>query len=193
MQRISGIDELQANNGALNDLPTPWNHLLQDFADSGENHTFRLQTTINNEPATFNLHKAEVAYPIGDATQSQGQVILVEDRTSIDLLESELAHSERLASIGRLSAGVAHEIGNPLTGIASVAQNLRYDNGKDEISESASDILGQVERINSIVKSLLTFSRSDSSIGSERALIDLRACIHEALRLVNLGLSLIHI
>ena len=187
LQKISGIDELQANNGALADLPNPWNQLLQDFADSGENHTFRLQTTINNEPATFNLHKAKVAYPIGDETQSPGQVILVEDRTSIDLLEAELAHSERLASIGRLSAGVAHEIGNPLTGIASVAQNLRYDDSKDEISESAGDILGQVERINGIVKSLLTFSRSDTGIGAERTQLDLRACIHEALRLVNLG------
>lgn len=187
LRQISGIDELEANNSHLSDLPAPWNQLLGDFANSGENHKFRVQTTVNNEPATYNLHKAEVAYPIRDESQSSGQVILIEDRTSIDLLESELAHSERLASIGRLSAGVAHEIGNPLTGIASVAQNLQYDDNEAEISDSANDILQQVERINSIVKSLLTFSRSDSNIGSERTTLDLRACIQEALRLVNLG------
>ena len=187
LRQLSGIDELQANNRLLTDLPPPWNQLLGDFANSGENHKFRVQTTLNNESATYNLHKADVAYPIRDKSQSSGQVILVEDRTSIDLLESELAHSERLASIGRLSAGVAHEIGNPLTGIASVAQNLQYDNNKEEMSDSANDILEQVERINSIVKSLLTFSRSDSSIGSERTIVDLCACIQEALRLVNLG------
>lgn len=187
LQRISGIEEQQASKGALSDLPTPWNRLLNDFAISGENHKFRSQTTINNEPATFNFHKAEVAYPLGDESQSPGQVILVEDRTSLDLLEAELAHSERLASIGRLSAGVAHEIGNPLTGIASIAQNLQYESKEGEVSESADDILTQVDRINTIVKSLLTFSRSDSSIGSERMDIDLRACIHEAIRLVELG------
>ena len=42
-------------------------------------------------------------------------------------LEAELTHSDRLASIGRLAAGVAHEIGNPLTGIACLAQNLEYE------------------------------------------------------------------
>ena len=146
LRQLSGIDELQANNRLLTDLPPPWNQLLGDFANSGENHKFRVQTTLNNESATYNLHKADVAYPIRDESQSSGQVILVEDRTSIDLLESELAHSERLASIGRLSAGVAHEIGNPLTGIASVAQNLQYDNNKEEMSDSANDILEQVER-----------------------------------------------
>ena len=54
-----------------------------------------------------------------------GIVILVEDLTDLQLLEDELMHSERLASIGRLAAGVAHEIGNPVTGIACLAQNLR--------------------------------------------------------------------
>ncbi len=42
-------------------------------------------------------------------------------------MEEELIHNERLASIGRLAAGVAHEIGNPVTGIACLAQNLEYE------------------------------------------------------------------
>jgi len=189
LQEISGIEETHANNGNLEDLPAPWNQLLGDFASSGENHQFRLQTRVNGEAATYNFHKAEVVTPLGSDTQSPGQVILVEDRTSLDLLESELAHSERLASIGRLSAGVAHEIGNPLTGIASIAQNLQYDSDENEVSESAEDILSQVTRINTIVKSLLTFSRSDGSIGVEHTRLDLRACISEAIRLVTLGVE----
>ena len=51
----------------------------------------------------------------------------MEDITELELLEEELLHNERLASIGRLAAGVAHEIGNPVTGIACLAQNLEYE------------------------------------------------------------------
>ena len=50
--------------------------------------------------------------------------MLIEDLTDLGTLEAELAHNDRLASVGRLAAGVAHEIGNPITGIASLAQNL---------------------------------------------------------------------
>ena len=57
----------------------------------------------------------------------RARVILVEDLTDVQTLEAELAHSDRLASIGRLAAGVAHEIGNPVTGIACIAQNLKTE------------------------------------------------------------------
>ena len=59
------------------------------------------------------------------APGNSGLVLLVEDQTETQMLEDKLVHSERLASIGRLAAGVAHEIGNPITGIACLAQNLR--------------------------------------------------------------------
>ena len=114
-------------------------------------------------------------------------MLLVEDRTSIDLLESELAHSERLASIGRLAAGVAHEIGNPLTGIASIAQNIRYEDERQDLDESATDILDQVGRINAIVKSLLTYSRHDIPEGEDRTHLDISESIREAIQLVQLA------
>jgi len=186
LQAISGIDENRACSGRLDDLPEPWSQLLLEFSESSDNHRFRQHIDLQRERATFNFHKADVAYPALSDQSSFGQVILVEDRTSLDTLETELAHSERLASIGRLSAGVAHEIGNPLTGIASIAQNLDYDRDSDAVSESAGDILDQVDRINGIVKSLLAFSRSDVSLGSDRNTLDLRDCIREAIRLVRL-------
>jgi signal transduction histidine kinase len=71
-------------------------------------------------------------------------------------------HSERLASIGRLAAGVAHEIGNPVTGIACLAQNLKYDTENPESLETAEQILTQTERISRIVQTLVNFAHSGS-------------------------------
>jgi len=114
----------------------------------------------------------------------------MEDRTDLDTLEAELAHSERLASVGRLAAGVAHEIGNPLTGIASIAQNLQHDSLQvtpDDTNEQAGDILNQVDRINNIVRSLLTFSHAEEFNSPSFQAVDLSSSVNDSLRLVRLS------
>ena len=102
-------------------------------------------------------------------------------------LEEELLHSERLASIGRLAAGVAHEIGNPVTGIACLAQNLEYETDPQEIRFTAQDILKQTDRIGRIVESLVNFSHAGSGSG-EVTLVpsNVADCVDEAIHLLAL-------
>lgn len=76
--------------------------------------------------------------------------------------EKELAHSERLAELGMLSAGVAHEINNPLAIIRGNAELLQMELATEADSqEEVSEILAQVGRINRIVASLLTLARQE--------------------------------
>lgn len=187
MQTISGVGDRFARQSKLQDLPDPWNEMLAEFSESSERHLFKLHTEVAGIDKTFNFHKSHVSTPSGRTEQTTGQVILVEDRTNIDLLETELAHSERLASIGRLAAGVAHEIGNPLTGIASIAQNLEFHSEKISASENSADILAQVDRINAIVKSLLTFARNEPTGHDDREQVDLASSISQAIQLVRLA------
>ncbi|NND89251.1 MAG: histidine kinase [Granulosicoccus sp.] len=195
MQILTGIDERDAYEKSLDELEVPWGTLLADFARSAENHQFRCRAMRSNRPATVNLHKADISSDIGMRSGRDeslaGQVILMEDRTDLDTLETELAHSERLASVGRLAAGVAHEIGNPLTGIASIAQNLHHElHSSDEqslVREQTDDILTQVGRINSIVRSLLTFSHADAVADTPHEPVNLTDRVNEALRLVTLS------
>jgi len=191
MQSLTGIKERDAYDKSLDHLEQPWGKLLADFAASENNHQFRCRTIHNDRNATVNLHKADIGVTAGRDDALAGQVILMEDRTNLDTLESELAHSERLASVGRLAAGVAHEIGNPLTGIASIAQNLHHDISESSdtpiVREQTDDILTQVNRINSIVRSLLTFSHADSVNDGVSEIVDITERINEAIRLVQLS------
>ena len=105
---------------------------------------------------------------------------------SVQFIENRLAHSERLASIGQLAAGVAHEIGNPLAGIASISQNLRDTNQDRQTTEAIDAILLQSERIKNIIQSLMNFSR-DANPNDRFEASHLCDLIHEAVSLVRLS------
>ncbi len=75
-------------------------------------------------------------------------------------LERDLRHSEKLASVGQLAAGVAHEIGTPLNIIGGRAEQLlRRQRTPEEINEVLQTIRNQIDRIAGIVRQLLEFSR----------------------------------
>jgi signal transduction histidine kinase len=77
-------------------------------------------------------------------------------------LEQQVLHSEKLAALGRLAAGVAHEIGNPLTSISTFAQILR-EMASDEFSQNSLDIINShIQRISDIVRRMSTFARLDA-------------------------------
>ena len=97
-------------------------------------------------------------------------ILIIRDLTEQRRLEAEreemqhqLFQSSKLASIGELSAGVAHEINNPLNGVINYAQLLKDDGvaRTDEQRRMIDGIIGEGERIARIVRDLLTFARHD--------------------------------
>jgi signal transduction histidine kinase len=168
----------------LEDIEEPWCSLLIDFSNSSEAHYYRREIELNGRPHWVSLHKATIEGTINVGVYDQ--VILLEDVTETQLLEQELVHSERLASVGRLAAGVAHEIGNPITGIACLAQNLRYESDNPEILEAAEQILSQTDRVSRIVQSLMSFSHTGNNKKSDFQAVSLRDCAKEAISLLSL-------
>ena len=186
MSYLSGVSGREATGLQLAQLPAPWGRLLSGFAEREDNHLHKVQTEVEGQRHWLNLHKASFEDP-SNPEQSGGTVILVEDLTELQTLEAELAHSERLASIGRLAAGVAHEIGNPVTGIACLAQNLRSEVEQAEVRDTVDQILGQTNRISRILQSLMGFSHSGAGQSDEPQAVNLDHCVQEAIDLVRLG------
>jgi PAS domain S-box-containing protein len=187
MERLSGLSAREVSGAALTELRDPWDGLLRGFVNAHEQHLYKLQVSIRGRPRWFNLHKAAIADPNPLVQSRGGLVVLVEDLTERQTLEAELTHSERLASIGRLAAGVAHEIGNPLTGIASLAQNLRDESDRDAVQESIGLIQQQIRRIADIVQSLVTFAHGGMPSERSVARVSIADCVEEAIRLVRLS------
>jgi PAS domain S-box-containing protein len=184
MADLTGIASDQVTGSHLEDVVEPWGSLLTKFALSNEPRFYKRQIMLNNQAHWITLHKASI--PSSLAHQLDGQVILLEDVTELQMLEQELVHSERLASVGRLAAGVAHEIGNPVTGIACLAQNLKYDTEDPEILETGSQILSLTERVTRIVQSLVSFSHAGQRADNQLQLVSPRECVQEAINLLSL-------
>lgn len=184
MEVLTNTPAEQVTGSYLEDIAEPWRSLLSEFSQSTEAHYYRREIDLNGRPHWVSLHKAAIEGTIN--TGVYDQVILLEDVTETQLLEQELVHSERLASVGRLAAGVAHEIGNPITGIACLAQNLRYESENSEILEAADQILSQTERVTRIVQSLMSFSHTGHTKKSDYQAVVLRDCAQEAIDLLSL-------
>lgn len=165
-------------------LPSPWDQVLRQFIEE-EGRNQQREVDYEGVHRWLSLHKAAIGISKSNASPG-GQVIVVEDTTEMRMLEHHLAHSERLASVGRLAAGVAHEIGNPITGIACLAQNLRFDSEDPAVLETAVQILDQTKRITRIVQSLVSFSHSGSTLVA-REPVPIRECVQEAMDLLALN------
>jgi PAS domain S-box-containing protein len=91
---------------------------------------------------------------------TKGISLIARDVTQRRKLEQRVAQSERMAAIGEVAAGVAHEIRNPLFAISSIAQIVGMEFGSDpELKELTDAMSSEIQRLNRIVEDLLTFGR----------------------------------
>ncbi len=89
-----------------------------------------------------------------------GKIILLRDLREVRRLQQEVKRKEKLAAIGRLAAGVAHEIRNPLSSIKGFATLLRTRFARDSEEYSAADIMvHEVDRLNHVVTELIEYAR----------------------------------
>ncbi|MEZ5491330.1 MAG: ATP-binding protein [Gammaproteobacteria bacterium] len=187
IEKMTSINGERIRNTCLTDLEEPWLSLLHNFVQSNYTHLYKQGFELNDKKRTVNLHKSLIDQGQAEKTGDKGILLLIEDVTETEILEASLTHSERLASIGRLAAGVAHEIGNPITGIACLAQNIRDEYEDEELRHMARQIIEQTERTSKIVQSLVNFAHAGRPADNSTAeLFRVRDCIDEAITLISL-------
>jgi len=107
----------------------------------------------------------------------------IADRTrELQEAQAQVLHQEKMAAFGLLAAGIAHEVGNPLTAVSSIVQLLERKDLDPAVREKLALAGGQVRRIREILRELNNFSRPSSP---QRTRLDPAAVIDEALAIAR--------
>ena len=143
-------------------------HLAQEVSFPGRDRTIEISVT------TSRIHNAN-----GELI---GALVIFSDLTARKEAQRRLAQTERLATLGELMAGVAHEVRNPLTAIRGYVQIIRQQTTLPVHQEYLSVVLNEIDSINKVIQQLLDFSRPRQSQWQQ---VQLKALIEEALILVQ--------
>lgn len=175
MESLTGIGKPEAINRPIRPL-LPW--IPQESWNLGEHKEFLAKAPGSQ---TIKINVSPFKDPSG------GLVAILEDITEKRKMEEQLLQSSKLASLGRLTAGISHEIGNPLASISSLVQELQSLDlkGEEEIRftlDSLKDINGHLGRIAKIVRSMGDFARISSA---EKMPVNIEELLERTMNLVR--------
>lgn len=161
----------------------PADVLRREFEEAfrtGVTQQFQMESSATGTLRTYRLSKIPMRDPSGEVTHV---ITIGEDITDWVEAREAVAQNEKLAAIGRLAAGIMHEINNPLATIAACAESLALTQSPREGEPQFVRIIeSEVGRCKRIVDGLLDFSRPRPR---ERQLLDVNGVVERALFLMN--------
>lgn len=186
MATMTGLSQDSCSGRAVDELEAPWGPFLLDLLASAHHQSEEHEILHQGHRVVVRVDRTD----LGGGGDSEGAVLVLEDLTERRALESKVAHQNRLASIGQLAAGVAHEIGNPLTGIVMLASNLRRERLSEDVDERLGLLISEAQRIQNIVGNLVDFSHGGSlgdGVKVELGPIAIAPVVQEACGLLRLS------
>src|SRR5436853_82376 len=157
-EQITGSKSGDLLDRSIEDLPGSICELLQETLDSEERAENR-ELVLESADGDFVVRASSSIFH-GQQGEMLGALVVLTDITALKRLELQIRRSDRLASLGTLSAGMAHEIKNPLVSIKTFAQLLPERYQDSDFRETFSNLIGhEIDRIDSLVNQLLRFAR----------------------------------
>jgi len=151
------IDDLIMENGAEDD--STGESMVRRLLEGVDALAFRENYLRRSDGALIPI-RMNVSRLVGDDGETQGAIVLFADMSDIKKMEERIRYLDRLAALGRFTSAIAHEIRNPLTGIAAGIQYLDRSRDLDEEQkESISFILNEVDRLNRIITDLFKVAK----------------------------------
>ena len=156
--QITGLNSKELLECSLNALPLDLAEPLNATLRTGESQQ-DCEISLPVDSAEV-IIRASTSIFHGQDRQVLGALMVLTDVTAIKRLEHQIRRSDRLASLGTLSAGMAHEIKNPLVSLKTFAQLLPERYQDSDFRDTFSNLIGhEIDRIDSLVNQLLRFAR----------------------------------
>lgn len=170
-------------------LPGELQRILEDLDASDIDAMDKdIECIVGNQPAVPVEVSASLLY---EDDGSPGYLLLLRDLREVYALRKEVARNQRLASVGRLAAGVAHEVRNPLSSIKGFATYFKERYRDIPEDQQISNIMIQeVDRLNRVVGQLLEFARP---VAISKKRISVKPFIEDSLKLIEKQASEKHI
>ncbi len=150
-----------------------------DCHDGSQGCVPEVRLVVHGEELVLNCHHLVISDRDGEP---EGEVLLLSNMTELKNLEKEMRETERLAAVGRMAAGVAHEVRNPLSSIKGLALLLKGKfSQKSNEHETAALLIQEVERMNRTISELLSFARPAPLELTE---VDMHALLEQQVRLL---------
>lgn len=154
------------------------------------------QQQVLRKSITYKNFKGEkqllelVISPLLDRKTNIGFVLLIQDLTEVKRLEEQMRQQEKLAAVGQLAAGIAHEIRNPL---ASISGSIQMMEASSEISDENKKLMKiiyrEIERLNNLITEFLDFVRPDEV---KEDPIDLNKLLNDIIEMIRFNDKLNH-
>lgn len=181
-ERITDLDKHLIQNQKPDELLPEVLGGVQKQLDQGEIVTEREMecTFAPNKAIPISISAARIANESGEFL---GQVLMMRDLSEIRRLQDEVRRQEKLAVMGGMAAGVAHEVRNPLSSIKALATFFagQFDDGS-ESHDAAKVMVQEVDRLNRVITELLDFSRPTDL---KRQACDIGMLISRSIQLVQ--------
>lgn len=181
-ERITGMDRQRVYGRVLDEvLPPGWNNFKETLERGGtiieqeKEYTFTDRTAVPVSVSAVRITSQEGLF--------LGNIVILRDIAEIKHLQEEIRRTEKLAALGGLAAGVAHEIRNPLSSIKGLATYFRDKLDTTPADrETAEVMIREVDRLNRVIGELLEFARPAQL---KTRSVSIRELIRHSVRLVQ--------